>query len=81
MFPQPNRYDRETTSMRGMPIFMGDVPEYVVKGDHMHIIWRSLEIVLPVSVMLAGIGSARAAIAKWQVEQSDTVVELRRASH
>jgi hypothetical protein len=34
---------------------MGEVPEYAVKGDHMHIIWRELEIVLPVSVMLAGI--------------------------
>lgn len=50
-----------------MPFFMGDVPEYECRGDHMHIVWRELEIVLPVSVMLAGMASAEEAIAKWQL--------------
>lgn len=54
-----------------MPFYMGEVPDYEVRGDHMHIIWRDMEIVLPVSVMLAGMGSAREAIAKWQVAVLD----------
>jgi hypothetical protein len=58
------------------PIYMGDVPDYEVKGDHMHIVWRDLEIVLPVSVMLAGMAGAKRAIAEWQQDHSGEVVQL-----
>lgn len=59
---------------------MAEVPEYEVRDGHVHIVWRELEIVLPVSVMLAGMGSAREAIAKWQVAALDNgrVTRLRR---
>ena len=65
---------------RSFPIYMGEVPEYAVKGDHMHIIWRELEIVLPVSVMLAGMASAGEEIAKWKLETLDNgkVISFRR---
>jgi hypothetical protein len=55
---------------------MGDVPEYAVKGDHMHIVWRELEIVLPVSVMLAGMADAKRALDDWRVDQSGKVSVL-----
>jgi hypothetical protein len=55
----------------GTPIFMGEVPEYVVKGDHMHISWNEFEFVLPVSVMLACTATAEAAIAKWRLATLD----------
>lgn len=48
-----------------MPLYMGEIPSYDVRGDHMHIVWRELELVLPVPVMLAGMASAQEAIAKW----------------
>lgn len=56
---------------------MGDVPEYAVKGDHMHIIWRELEIVLPVHVMLAGMASAHEEIAKWKLDTLDNGQVIR----
>jgi hypothetical protein len=57
---------------------MGDVPEYVVRGNLMHIIWRDLELVLPVAVMLAGMANAQEALARWQLEAlEDKIVELR----
>jgi hypothetical protein len=59
-----------------MPFFMGDVPEYECRGDHMHIVWRDLEIVLPVSVMLAGMASAKRAIDEWQ-RQSAAIIPFR----
>ena len=52
------------------PIFMEDVPKYEVRGDHMHIIWRSLEIVLLVETMLDGMAAAKAEIAKWQLNRT-----------
>lgn len=48
---------------------MEDVPNYEVRGDHMHIKWRTLELVLPVEVMLDGMASAKAEIAKWQLKR------------
>jgi hypothetical protein len=61
-----------------LPIYMGDVPEYVVRGNLMHIIWRDLELVLPVAVMLAGMANAQEALARWQLEAlEDKIVELR----
>lgn len=59
---------------------MADVPEYAVKGDHMHICWRDLELVLPVSVMLAGMASAKREIDKWQ-RHSAEVVGFPRQGH
>lgn len=54
-----------------IPIFMGDVPDYSVIAEHMHIKWRTLEIVLPVTVMLAGMASASEEIAKWKLDGLD----------
>jgi hypothetical protein len=51
------------------PIFMEDVPKYEVRGGHMYITWRTLELVLPVEVMLDGLASAKAEIAKWQLSK------------
>lgn len=59
-----------------LPIYMGEVPEYQVRGDHMHIVYGEMEIVLPVSVMLAGMASASEAIARWQVDQLGRVVGI-----
>jgi hypothetical protein len=63
-----------------MPIFMGEVPKYQVQGDHMHIIWRDIELVLPVGVMLSGMVSAEEAIAKWKLDRTgdDRVVRIGR---
>jgi hypothetical protein len=53
---------------------MAEVPSYEVRGDNMHIIWRDLELVLPVKTMLAGMAGASEALAKWQVSRLDKVV-------
>jgi hypothetical protein len=66
---------------KSLPIYMSDVPTYSVEGNHMHIVWRELEIVLPVSTMLQGMASAREALAKWQVDQLGRVVPLGRLNH
>ena len=51
------------------PIFMGEVPFYEIRGDNMHILWPTLELVLPVETMLDGMASAKAELAKWQLER------------
>lgn len=61
-----------------MPIFMGEAPEYQILGDHMHIVWRELEFVLPVSVMLVATASAQEEIAKWRLATVGSVVKLPR---
>lgn len=64
-----------------LPIFMGDVPDYEIVNDLMHIRWRELEIVLPVHTMLAGMGQARHEIEKWH-RRTATVISLpQRADH
>lgn len=64
----------------GLPIFMGEAPEYRVKGGNMHINWPSLEIVLPVPVMLACIAGAEEALAKWKLSTlgKGDVIRLKR---
>ena len=59
-----------------LPIFMEEVPDYEVRDGHMHIIWRELEIVLPVCVMLAGIAGARQAIERWQQSHQGQIVRF-----
>lgn len=51
--------------LRSFPIFMDDVPDYQVRGDNMHIVWPSLELVLPIPTMLAGMGTAKRELDKW----------------
>lgn len=50
---------------QSLPVFMERVPEYEVRGGHMHIMWQDLELVLPVNVMLKGMAGARQAIEEW----------------
>jgi hypothetical protein len=59
-----------------LPIYMAETPTYKVIGDHMHIIWRDLEIVLAVSTMLAGMAEARREIDAWQRDHTGEVVQL-----
>jgi hypothetical protein len=53
------------------PIFMEGVPEYSIRDENMHIVWPTLEIVLPVETMLNGMASAKAEIAKWVLSRTD----------
>jgi hypothetical protein len=57
---------------------MGEVPEYRMVGDHMHVMWRELEVVIPVSVMLAGMADARHIIDEWQHGSSARILEFTR---
>jgi hypothetical protein len=63
-----------------MPVFMGDVPEYKIRNDNMHITFREIEIVLPVHIMLAAMGRARREVEEWQ-RRTATVVSLHPADH
>ena len=60
-----------------LPIFMGEVPEYSVLSGHVHITWRELELVLPVSVMLAGMAGAKRAIDDWQRRGGAAIVPFK----
>lgn len=61
----------------GLPIFIGNVPEYKIVEDHMHIVISGkMEFVLPVSVMLAGIARAKREIDQWQ-RRTARVIQLR----
>jgi hypothetical protein len=61
-----------------LPIFMEAVPEYRIRSGRMHIIWPELEIVLPVSTMLAGMAGAKQEIDDWQRSDGARVLEFRR---
>jgi hypothetical protein len=63
------------------PIFMEEVPDYKIRGGLMHIIWPDLEIVLPVSVMVKGMGSARRVLDQWREGQDASVVDFRSGRH
>ena len=55
------------------PIFMGEVPAYVVRGDNMHITWPTLELVLPVRTMLGGMAQAKIELDKWSNRNAEVI--------
>lgn len=58
------------------PIFMETVPAFQIRGEHMHVTWPTLEIVVPIATALAGIAAARAEIERWS-QRSARVLAIR----
>jgi hypothetical protein len=55
------------------PIFMGEVPFYEIRGDNMHIMWPTLELVLPVRTMLGGMAQAKVEIDNWSRRTAEVI--------
>jgi hypothetical protein len=66
----------------GLPVFMGEVPEYEVRNGRMHVTLADFEIVMPICVFLQGAARAERAIAEWQIAEAakgkPTIIPLKR---
>jgi hypothetical protein len=63
----------------GLPIFVGEVAKYEIKGGHLHVVYRrlGLELVVPISIAVASLAVVGQAIEDWSGEQSGKVEQWR----
>lgn len=52
-----------------LPLFVDEVPDYVVRDGRMHITMGNLGLAMPVHVFLDGCELGKAAIVDWQRRQ------------
>jgi hypothetical protein len=56
---------------RKLPLFIDEVPEYEPRGDYMRVIWRGLEICIPMFICQRSYLLCGEALAKWKVDRMD----------
>lgn len=54
----------------GLPLWMGQVPDYQIVENHMHITVGEFVIACPVNVFLIGCAKGKAAVVKWEKERT-----------
>lgn len=52
--------------MPGLPLWMGEVPNYEVVGGNMQITVGEFVLAMPINIFLVGCARGRAAIVKWE---------------
>lgn len=57
--------------MSGLPLWMGEVPEYEIVNGNMQITVDEFVLAMPINVFLVGCAKGRAAIKRWQVERGN----------
>jgi hypothetical protein len=72
--------------MSGLPLWMGEVPEYEIVNGHMQITIGEFAIAMPVNVFMVGCVKGRQAIVRWESNQrtADIIalpVKDQRAKH
>lgn len=59
-----------------LPLHMSEVPNYEVRGDCILVVWRDLEIYIPVPICQAAVGRCCKALDEWR-EREGLVVPIR----
>jgi hypothetical protein len=50
----------------GLPLWMGDAPDYEIVNGHMQISMGEFVLAMPINVFLVGCAKGRAAIIQWE---------------
>jgi hypothetical protein len=58
----------------GLPLWMGDVPDYEVVNGQMRISMGEFAIAMPINVFLLGCVKGRQAIVKWEGGRQDAEI-------
>jgi hypothetical protein len=58
----------------GLPLWMGEVPDYDVVEGNMQIVVGEFCIAMPVNVFLKGCARGKAAVARWEQSHHDAEI-------
>lgn len=64
-----------------LPIHVSEVPDYEVRGDCIVVMWRGLELFVPIPICLAAMGRCEEALAKWKLAGLDNGSVVRFSKH
>jgi hypothetical protein len=59
------------------PVHVSEVPEFDLRGDCVHVVWRDAECYVPVPICQAAIGRCNRTLDEWHEKKRGAVVPFR----
>ena len=57
----------------GLPIHLSEVPDFEPRGDCIRIIWRDVEVFVPIPIVLASMGRCKRSVEEWGRRNADVI--------